>query len=330
MNNIVLQPTWNKDARTHYVDTIENPIILESISSYITNSEYLDLKDIYPEWKCYIWWVTPGWSNIAKWNRISCWDVTLFSDDWLIHASWVITYKLHSRSLAEKLWWYAWKDEDLKHDWKDETWEHIYFLEEVKLHNIKYIDFNTVVWYASNYRIRWFWVLDNEKSKKIFNYFNFSSNTFIEEITEIGYNNIIDRLESLEETEKEIIWSQRLEQGFLKKYLFWKKIYWKCACCGKLYPVSFLVAAHIKKRSKCTHNERRDKNVVMPMCKFWCDELFEKWYIMAKDWKFITNNKVPTSSGVTKYLSDVEWKDCLYYNGNTKKYFDWHLTYHKN
>ena len=57
-----------------------------------------------------------------------------------------------------------------------------------------------------------------------------------------------------------------------------------CCIYNKKYPVSFLVAAHIKKRAECTLDEKKDfLNIVAPMCKMGCDELYEKGYIGVVD-----------------------------------------------
>ena len=62
-----------------------------------------------------------------------------------------------------------------------------------------------------------------------------------------------------------------------------------CALCGHQYPLRFLVAAHIKKRSICTDAERRDlRNVAMLVCTFGCDALYEAGWIPRN----------PTSAGI--------------------------------
>ena len=46
----------------------------------------------------------------------------------------------------------------------------------------------------------------------------------------------------------------------------------------------FLVAAHVKPRSACTLDERRDwQHVVMVACRFGCDELYERGFVTIDD-----------------------------------------------
>lgn len=320
MSKIILQPSGNKDAREHYVDTIKNNVLLESIKHHISSQDFKILQGIYPTGKCKIWGVTPGGNNLTKWNRIERGDVTLFSKDGKIYASAVTTFKLHNQSLASELWNY---------NNKGQTWEYIYFLDEVKNHNIPYIDFNRAVGYADNYIIQGFNVLRPKQSVSLIKAFDLESEVFIEEITEETFKEVLSKLESLEETETEITSTRRLEQGYLKKNLFGKKIIGTCACCKKEYPVSYLITAHIKKRTFCKPNERKDLNVVMPMCKMGCDELYEKGYISVSNGLFVDMAKTPNSSELQKYINQISGSKCDFYNEKSKTYFDWHFDNNK-
>ena len=104
MNKIILQPSGSSVAKEHYYDTIENRIDLDLVGRFVPNDDYLNLSEIYQGQACMIWGVTPGGSNITKWNRITSGDVTLFSRNGKIYASATTTYKLHNRKLAYELW----------------------------------------------------------------------------------------------------------------------------------------------------------------------------------------------------------------------------------
>ena len=77
MSRIILQPSGNMNAREHYVDTILNPVGLNSISHFLGNKEKNIISKIYPNNKLFIWGVTPGGNNISKWNTINQGDVTI-------------------------------------------------------------------------------------------------------------------------------------------------------------------------------------------------------------------------------------------------------------
>jgi len=99
---VILQPCANKDAREHYVDTIENTKSLSSISQFLSDKELNELKEIYPQGQVAIWGVTP--SQSTKWERIQAGDITLLAKEGAVFASAVTTYKIHSHALASQLW----------------------------------------------------------------------------------------------------------------------------------------------------------------------------------------------------------------------------------
>lgn len=319
MNKIILQPAGNNAALAHYQDTIVRPVPLIEIQAYLPANVFSDLLEIYPGGFAQIWGATGGGSNATKWGRIAIADVTLFSRNGHIFSSAVVTYKLQSTELASTLW--GLND-------KGQTWEYIFFLDEVKQTYIPYIEFNRVVGYASNFIIQGFSVLNEEKSKPVFEAFDLISDTYVEEIGEEEFGEINDRLDELQETDGVVMSYRRLEQGYLKSRLFGKKTLGICGICHQEFPVSFLVAAHIKKRSKCTLTERTDPNVVMPMCKFGCDDLFEKGYIAVKDGKVISLEKPMISEVVETYLDRLVDEPCHYYNNMTAQYFSYHYEQH--
>ncbi|MEK6153890.1 hypothetical protein WIW50_11545 [Flavobacteriaceae bacterium 3-367] len=319
MSKIILQPSGNKGARKHYADTIENSVSLKRIKPFVSISEFERLQEIYPSGECKIWGVTPGGYNLAKWNKIEVGDVTLFSKEGAIYASAVTTFKLHSQDLASELW---------GHDIKGQTWEYIYFLEELKNHNIPYVDFNRAVGYSENNVIQGFNVLKPEQSVVILRTFDLESDTFSKEITLEAYEDILSKLAGLEKTEEEIMSSRRLEQIYLKRKLFGKRTRDTCAACKKDFPVSFLVTAHIKKRSCCSIDERKDLNVVMPMCKMGCDEIYEKGYIGVSNGIFVDIRRTPNSKHLQDYIDQILGTKCEYFNDQTKDYFDWHYQHH--
>jgi hypothetical protein len=75
----------------------------------------------------------------------------------------------------------------------------------------------------------------------------------------------------------------RREQALLRSMLADGREQANCALCGHQYPLRFLVAAHIKKRSLCTDDERRDlRHVAMLACTFGCDALYDlTWLTFA-------------------------------------------------
>ncbi len=90
-------------------------------------------------------------------------------------------------------------------------------------------------------------------------------------------------LHGLEDTDKFDEQNRRVDQPILRDWLFQSKEFELCGICGNNYGVSALIAAHKKNRSECDDDERRDPHIVMPMCVFGCDFLYERGYVYVEN-----------------------------------------------
>ena len=99
------------------------------------------------------------------------------------------------------------------------------------------------------------------------------------------YTTYLRKLRKLSEigTDIDVESKRRTEQSLLQKWLFEGKEQEKCAICGNNFHVSSLITAHKKKRSECNNAERLDPYIVMPLCTFGCDFLYEKRYIYIEN-----------------------------------------------
>lgn len=319
MQKIILQPTASKDAQEHYEKTIENTINLGDIETFLSEDEFNKLQSLYSNGEARIWGVQAGNNgfNVSRWNKIEAGDITLFSAKKTIFSSATTVYKSHNEELANYLW---------GRDDEGNTWEYLYFINEVTHQNISYLQFNESVGYKDNYIIQGFNVLDVEKSSKVFDKFGVDSEVYYPEITKEEFELEIDKLMDHESLDREVTSLARVEQSRLRNYLFKNKPIGTCGICNKVYPVNFLVAAHIKKRSLCSREERLDyENIVMPMCKFGCDDLYEKKYIYINDDGIISINinNIDTIP-LNKYLADLDGEKCKLFSESNKQYFKYH------
>lgn len=99
-------------------------------------------------------------------------------------------------------------------------------------------------------------------------------------------------------TDDDIQSSKRKEQQILRQWLFEGKKNECCAICQNNFEIESLVTAHKKVRSDCSFNERIDPYVVMPLCKFGCDHLYESGVLKV-------------SGGIV--LSTINHKECTTY-----------------
>ncbi len=120
----------------------------------------------------------------------------------------------------------------------------------------------------------------------------------------------------------------RTEQSLLRQNLIANRRVAPCALCGREMSVDLLVAAHIKQRSTCSDDEKRDlRNIGMLACKLGCDDLYELGYISVD-----TNGTIiavapdPVEHGdlVAKRLADLAGLPCRAFTEWNAPYFQWH------
>jgi len=101
-----------------------------------------------------------------------------------------------------------------------------------------------------------------------------------------------------------------------------------CSLCGRTYPDRLLIAAHIKKRSKCTYEEKTDiPAIAMIACAFGCDALFEHGYVVVNEQGLI--EATPWSES-DKHLHEMVMalvgRTVTNLNSDSLPYFEWHRT----
>ena len=319
MTQVILQPCGNKDSRQHYADTIEIPIPLETLRTYLLKTEYEELRNRISDSSVATWGVTPGKNgvNVKKWSLIETGDPARFSQDGGVFASATVVSKVRNEQLAETLW---------GRDNRGQTWEYIYFLDEVHPQHIPYASFNAAAGYASNNVIQGFSVLNEQRSERLIDRFDLESRNHYPDVSEEEY-----ALASTAITEGPLDQPakthSRREQGFLRRFLFGNRAEGTCTLCQKSFPVGFLVAAHIKRRADCSESERRDyKNVVMPLCRFGCDELFERGFIGVQDGIIVNLRPDVANTTVKSRISDLSGKICRSWTPESSPYFEAHYS----
>ena len=121
----------------------------------------------------------------------------------------------------------------------------------------------------------------------------------------------------------------RAEQNELRTRLLEKSN--RCAICGRALPTELLVAAHIKKRSECTDDEKRDlNNVAMLACVLGCDALFEHGYILVdKNGVVKVNQRSEAALRHKGLFVDLVGRQCPAHTLSSEKYFSWHREAHR-
>ena len=137
--------------------------------------------------------------------------------------------------------------------------------------------------------------------------------------------NIDNQLKRLSILDRDTITRRRVEQNILRQYILRNRDFGRCAICNRNFPISFLTTAHIKKRSQCTDEEKRDLNIVMPACQLGCDKLFEDGYIIVRDGRIRDNSADRNrTEPIREYIEHIENTECNYFNESTRAYFAHH------
>jgi hypothetical protein len=120
----------------------------------------------------------------------------------------------------------------------------------------------------------------------------------------------------------------RREQALLRAIHIGRAKAVRCSMCGRTLPPTLIVAAHIKPRSRCTMQEKRDlRNVAMPMCLLGCDALFEKGAItVSPEGTIAVSRFFARTPGVLKVLSRLRGRRCAGHSPLSEQYFEWHRT----
>lgn len=144
-------------------------------------------------------------------------------------------------------------------------------------------------------------------------------------VTKEDYDKAVKTLSEHLGSDKRILVAVRTEQNYLRKNLFKNKRVSTCGICGRDMPVELLITAHIKPRANCAIKERRDiHNVVMPMCRMGCDDLFGRGFISVDNGRVVISSLPWLPPAITEYFRVVNGRECVHWSESSKKYFEWH------
>ena len=314
MTLVILQPAGNQGGREHYVDTVENLVELSSCSSLVAPQVQRVLETAHPSGFAGMWGVVPGQKdvNIGKWNRINVGDVVLFAADKKIRSSAVVASKFTSERLAKHLW-------GLNPD--GVTWKYMYSLDEIRPLDISYEEFNEIVGYKLNNVIQGFTVMDEEKSSLFLDHFALRSERHLDEVAPAEFEEAIINLDG--ELDRKAAGWHRKEQAMGRRRLLKGKPDGACQMCGRVMKSEFLIAAHIKRRSECEDDEKRDLDGVMMLaCKFGCDYLFEVGFIGVNGGKLLVSPALQDLVAI-QYSEKIKGRNISILEKQSK-YFEWH------
>ena len=321
---VAIQPCGNSVSQEHYKDTIENLVPISKIEPFLSPVQRTDLLEVCSSHTA-VWGVTKGKRggiNRNKWLKLKPGDIALLYKDKKIFSVGRIVLTMHNRELAAHLW--STNDDG-------DTWEYIYFLDDLQEINIPLKDYNKALDYESNNVVQGFNVHEGEKVESLLGLLELSPEETIEEPNVDSPQSFQQQLHLLEDTDQDHQTKARKEMGILRRHLFGKNATGHCDICNKELPVGCIVAAHIKPRRDCGPSERKDLNVVMRACRFGCDELFERSYIQVNEKGIIEAgiNLERSTNDLKKEAMKVISRETSAFNKETRGYFEWHRNHSK-
>jgi hypothetical protein len=247
--------------------------------------------------------------NERTWAEMEIGDVALIAWHGHIEAAGEIVMRKDSPALAK-----------LRHH---DRYHFLYFLRNVERIHVPYASINDVLGYKANNSFQRFQGLDEEQSAAVLGLLRRIAPT----LPALSKETLVRRaIEGNLDQRTEV--NRRCEQGLLRRLYFGQQDEGRCAFCGRVFPVDFLVAAHIKRRADCSDEERRDaESNIIPACRFGCDELFERGYVLGVEGAFMKSPGRSATEAVANYISLIEGRPVEGWD-RRRKYFEWHAQSH--
>ena len=309
---IALLPTSGKLSYIHYINTIENPVNFENLKRKLDPDSKNKLEKFNLK-KFHLWGVTNGHKNrnLNLWQSLNQGDRCIFYRKKKFFSKGEIVLTVKNRDISNQLWGKG---------SNGELWENLIFIKSLEKESIDIQEFNETMNYSKKNVLQAFQVVSANKVSKIFaSEFATKKNSS----RSVHYQRKLKKITG--ETDLDSISKTRAEQKILSDYLFDDSEYSACAICSKHYPNQLLVAGHIKKRKDATKKERLDLNIVMPVCKLGCDELFEHGYIYVDENNILKKNlRKDGTIELDKVIEKLIDKKIEYVNENNKRYFYHH------
>jgi hypothetical protein len=323
---IVLQPAArsDKDVNQHYLDTVASPVAFDDHADLIDPEVRTKLKELFPGGAAQMWGIVPGVrdTNVPTIKKMSAGDYALFSGDKRIYFGGTIALMWHNQALAKRLW--GTKE-------NGQTWEYMYALSGTQGFDITVEEVRQLLDWKPKRNIQGISVLGQDASDTLQTFLTIEPSISDPTTTApddpeadkdaaTGFNG---------ELERSATRAYRGEQAALKRHLL-PGATGECALCGRTFPRTFLIAAHIKKRAMCSDDEKRDfANVAMLACSLGCDSLYEHGYVTVAEGGMIQVSPLAESMpGVHEHIqTHLVGQTVSWWNAGRAPHFHWHRTH---
>jgi len=314
MKNVIILP-----ASRHYEQTIQYVLPLSRLKRFVARALFNELEAVSPNGVA-TWGLTPD-QHKQKWLDLQPGDLAAFTGKGAAFAVNQVIGKEHNAKFAADVWGY---------DDQGRTWEYMIFLTKPQLLEpaVPYAKMAAAVGYASTWVAQAATLIRPPKSEALARVLGSTPQVLTSKIAPKPEADarVSDALDSLLELDADRVVNSRLEQQKIRTLLFGNAPLGRCDICASEFPKELLVAAHIKRRSACSNEEKRDHTQnILSLCKFGCDELFERGFIVVKNGRVADGPTVATTDVVVRRVSFLRGKSVAKFNKHSAEYFRWHL-----
>jgi len=310
-----IHPCGDSQSGSHYDATIKHPVPMERMRPFLTDEQAREVSALRLD-AISTYGVTAGKNlqNRKQWEDMRPGDIVLLYRQKKVFETGVVLYTFENPELAIELW---------QTTENGDTWQCMYLIGHLQPADIDVVTLSSILGYKPTWIAQRYQRFNAVQSQEIVDYLDISDGYVSR--SPIDHHTIVTKLNAIEgDPSISASVKGRREQNLLRDYLFSGKDTEACAICNKEYPVTLLVAAHIKMRRNCTAEERKNPHVVMPACKFGCDELYEKGYIFVEQGVVRQNPKTSTTPSVEAYATALEGQLCSAWNAETEAFFGHH------
>lgn len=328
MSKIVLQPSANAASQENYARTVVAGFPVADLS-WLSLGQVSTANSVSRDGRVRLWGAKPGEDgrNQARWDQISPGDYLLFSHGGDSFTAASILGKFQNADQARSVW-----GTTKTKNGQEQTWELMMLLDEPFEVALTKPELNGLIGRQSNANVQEFVVLSTDISAPVIDAVGLKQSTATTEPVHDAMTGAAETpVANFDELDKLRTAVHRAEQSFLRQLVLPGATV-MCALCERVVPREFLVAGHIKPRSKSTNAEKVDfEHVAMPNCKLGCDELWGRGYIgVDGQGALIWSEHAPDAGPVRDYMSSwlaVGRAVRLWHEKpGTRKYFEAHLS----
>lgn len=157
MPQLVLQPCSNGAPRRHYVDTVENPVLISQFASLIDPRDLLGLEACATGGRVALWGLVPNRSE-SRYQLVQVGASVLFVGGGSAFFMGVVAYKLRNPALAHALW---------GADGDGRTWELMYAIRDGREIDVPKSRLNEALEYVPSAAIQGFTVKEGEVAERV-------------------------------------------------------------------------------------------------------------------------------------------------------------------